>query len=93
MPNEGKAFHYNSWPESTTAAQVVQYATGEFSNRLILLLGAERTQDTEQMALHCKALRQVVTRIDQFRRLRVRQWRVQPESSPKSTSDPEHSRK
>lgn len=91
MPNERVAFHHNSWPESTTAAQVVQFATGEFSNRLILLLAAERVQDTEQMLINIQALRSVVTRLDQFRRMRVRQWRVQPESSQKTTSPPKDS--
>jgi hypothetical protein len=92
MPNEGAAFHHSTWPEATTPGDVERYATGEFSNRLILLLAAERTQDTEQMLVHIKALRSVVTRLDQFRRMRVRQWRVQPELSPKSTCGPEHSK-
>jgi len=89
----GAAFHENTWPEATTPGEVAHFATGGFSNALILFLAAERSQDTEQMHLHCKAMRQVVTRIDQFRRMRVRQWRVQQASSPKSTSPPAASEK
>jgi hypothetical protein len=89
----GAAFHLNTWPDATTPGEVAHYATGGFSNALILFLAAERAQDTEQMHLHCKAMRQVVTRIDQFRRMRVRQWRVQQGSSPKNTSPPAASEK
>jgi hypothetical protein len=83
----GSAHHNAPWPDSTTTAQVMTYATGEFSNAIILLAAAERSGDIEAMGLHCKKLRHIVTRIDAFRRLRVRQWRVQPASSQKTTSD------
>jgi hypothetical protein len=56
-----------------------------------LLIAAERVQDTEQMLIHIKALRSAVTRLDQFRRMRVRQWRVQPELSQRTTSPPKDS--
>lgn len=82
----GAAFHHTTWPDTTTPGEVAHYATGEFSNSLILFLGAERSQDIEAMTVQCKRMRQVATRIDQFRRMRVRQWRAQPGFSPKSSS-------
>jgi len=85
---EGTPHRAQSWPETTTLSEVMVYATGQFSNKLILLAAAEREQDTYAMHLACRELRKVVTRIDQFRRLRVRQWRVQPASSQKITSHP-----
>jgi len=85
---EGTPHHNAPWPDSTTTAQVMTYATGAFSDAIILLAAAERSGDIEAMGLHCRKLRHIVTRIDAFRRLRVRQWRVQPESSPKSTTPP-----
>lgn len=84
---EGSAHHNAPWPDTTTTAQVMTYATGEFSNAIILLAAAERAGDIEAMGLHCKKLRHICTRIDAFRRLRVRQWRVRPELSQRSTSD------
>jgi hypothetical protein len=81
----------NSWPESTTCKQVMEYASGSLANALVIFLAAERSQDLEQMTIQCKNIRGIATRIDQFRRMRVRQWRVQPESSPKSSSTPSDS--
>lgn len=84
----GSAHHNTAWPDSTSTAQVMSYATGEFSNALILFAAAERSGDTQAMTIHCKKMRHVVTRIDAFRRLRTRQWQVQPASSPKSSCTP-----
>lgn len=85
---EGSAHHNTAWPDSTSTAQVMTYATGEFSNALILFVAAERAGDTEAMTIHCRKMRHVVTRIDAFRRLRARQWQVLRESSPKSSCTP-----
>jgi hypothetical protein len=87
----GTAFHVNTWPESTTCKQVMEYASGALANSLVIFLAAERSQDMEQMTVQCKTIRGIATRIDQFRRMRVRQWRVQPESSQKTTSNPSDS--
>jgi hypothetical protein len=87
----GSASHCPTWPEETTTGDVMHYATREVSNALILFLAAERAKDTEQMTLHAKAIRNVATRIDQFRRMRVRQWQAQRELSPKSTFNPAES--
>jgi hypothetical protein len=87
----GSAHHTPTWPETTTLDDVVIYATRAMSDALILFVAAERAKDTEQMTIHCKSIRNVATRIDQFRRQRVRQWQAQRELSPRNTSAPTQS--
>ncbi len=84
----GTASRMATWPEQTSVNEVMTYATRAVSDALILFLAAERAHDTEQMTIHCKSIRNVATRIDQFRRQRVRQWQAQRELSPKTTTDP-----
>lgn len=89
----GSAHHTQTWPEATTTGDVMCYATREVSNALILFLAAERAHDTEQMTIHSRSIRNVATRIDQFRRMRVRQWQAQPESYQTNSSHPAVSEK
>jgi len=83
---KGTAHHITTWPEKTTQADIAAYASEEFSHALLQFLAAETIQDIESMNVQSKTMRTVATRIDQFRRMRVRQWRVQRASVPKSTS-------
>jgi hypothetical protein len=84
----GSAHHNPTWPETTTLDEVMLYATRAVSDALILFVAAERAHDTEQMTIHCKSLRNIATRVDQFRRMRVRQWQAQPVSYPTNCLHP-----
>jgi len=62
------------WPVGTTVNEVIAWAAQRAPEYLLLFEAAYRKRDLVQMEGNMKLLRGVVTRVDAFRRMRVREW-------------------
>ncbi len=77
----GGPHHHQTWPEETTAEEVVGWAAKQLFPGLGMFVAGARERDAEKMRLGVKALRAVVTRMEQFARQEWIRWRVQQGSS------------
>lgn len=69
------------WAPDTTVAEVISFAVHRIELFLLLYAKAYRDKNDRHMLENVKLLRNVVSRLDQFRRMKVRQWaREQSES-------------
>jgi hypothetical protein len=85
MPRgNGGGHHLQTWPIETRAEEVLSWASKQLPDALVLFAAAMQASDPEQALVHVKRLRNVVTRMDQFRRMKVRQWSARQTSSAKS---------
>lgn len=66
--------HVERWPAGTTGRNVIAWATDRLTDGLTLFFAGYEDHDDARMMEHIKSLRAVVTRIDQFRRTKVREW-------------------
>lgn len=85
MPRgKGGPFHNYTWPEETRTAEVVAWAVRQTGDVIVLFAAAMQDQDAHAALLHLKRMRNVVTRMDQFRRMKVRKWLARQTSSAKN---------
>jgi hypothetical protein len=63
-----------TWPPSTSTGQVARWSTEQFSAELLMYLQGCETHDNDAMLAAAKKMRGVVTSLDQFRRMKQRQW-------------------
>jgi hypothetical protein len=82
-PDESHEVPYPTWPASTTVGEVAQYACESLGPLILCFVAAARRKDSTEMAVHLKALRHVITRMDQFRRMKEKQWADALASNPK----------
>lgn len=75
------------WAPDTTLAEVVSFAVHRIELFLLLYAKAYRDKNDRHMIENIKLLRNVVSRLDQFRRMKVRQWaREQSQTQPEGES-------
>lgn len=77
----GGPHHKATWPEGTTAGEVVGWAWKQFDALVTQYLAAAEAQDWELIRLHLQSLRHVVTRLEAFWRQEKRRWQVLQGSS------------
>jgi len=65
-----------TWPPQTTAADVLKWASGRLADFMVLFVYAAAKQDAQHMVEDIRLMRGVVTRLDQFRRMKERQWKA-----------------
>jgi hypothetical protein len=63
-----------TWPPSTSIGQVARWSTEQFSAELIGYLHACEKRDDDAMLAAAKKMRAITTSLDQFRRMKQRQW-------------------
>jgi hypothetical protein len=73
-----------TWAEDADIKDVARYASYEFPQFLILFCGAERRKSDAEMAEHVQAMRHIVTRIDQYRRMKAKQWKAKEKTANES---------
>lgn len=64
----------HSWPAGVSLAEVVRWSASEAEQALILFVAATQRKHAGDMAAQLRALRHIVTRLEQFRRMKERQW-------------------
>lgn len=69
------------WPLDTTDAEIVHFASEKFPKFLLLFISALRKRNNRQMIEDIKLMRAVVTKLDQFRRMKVHLWQNSTESN------------
>ncbi len=62
------------WPEDTRLGEVLEFASERSATFMLLFAAAARNKDNERMIEAVKAMRGVVTRVDQYRRMKARTW-------------------
>lgn len=72
--NDPSADTAATWPADTTVAEVARWASEQMPPMLICFVAASRRKSGPEMATHIKAMRHVITRMDQFRRMKEKQW-------------------
>lgn len=73
MP-ESRGKFAEPWPPLTTCHEVMLFAAQRVPEFLLLFDAAYRKRDNAHMIENIKLLRGVVTRLDAFRRMKVREW-------------------
>lgn len=71
------------WPETASVDEVVHFASEKFPIFLLLFVAGEREHNDEHMIEDIRLMRGVVTKLDQFRRMKVRQWKQAAQTKPK----------
>jgi hypothetical protein len=71
------------WCSDTSIAEVVHYASKELSLELLIFAAATRRKNNGEMLGTISALRHVITRMDQYRRMKVKQWNAAASATPK----------
>lgn len=74
------------WPESATVADVISFASARVPEFLLLFADAMRRRDREHAVEDIRLLRGVVSKLDQFRRMKVREWN-KPIAQPKEREE------
>jgi hypothetical protein len=64
----------STWPPETTILDVMYFASRSLLQSQLLFVSATERRSTDDMLSQLKAMRAVVTRLDQFRRMKMRQW-------------------
>ena len=77
MPDDEKPVP-ETWPESITIDDVTDFACDQFVKMLACFRANEGQRSSSGMEDNIKGLRNIATRLDQFRRMRVRQWNATP---------------
>jgi hypothetical protein len=72
-----------TWPRDTTVAEVAKYACEAVGPLILCFVAAARKKDARDMAVQLKALRHVITRMDQFRRMKEKQWAARDAANSK----------
>jgi len=62
------------WPPCTTEGEVIQFIARRYPEFMLGFSTAYRERHNLHMIENVKLLRGLVTRLDQFRRMKVRQW-------------------
>lgn len=73
----------HSWPAGVSLAEVIRWSSSECEQALILFVGATQRKHAGDMAAQLRALRHIVTRLEQFRRMKEKQWADAQASNPK----------
>src|ERR1700730_2935882 len=62
------------WHPETGVGEVVQYYCDHAGTLVLCFAASARRKNAAEMAVHLRALRRIVTRMEQFRRMKERQW-------------------
>lgn len=62
------------WTADVSIAEVIRYASYYFPVQLLSLAAAVRRKDNGGMVLQIAAMRHIITRMDCYRRMKVKQW-------------------
>jgi len=76
------------WTADTSIAEVIRYASYYFPVELLSFTAAERRKDNGGMILQIAAMRHIITRMDQYRRMKVKQWNAADAAPQKQESSP-----
>jgi hypothetical protein len=76
------------WTADVSIAEVVRYASYNMPVELLRFAAAERKKDNGGMVLQIAAMRHIITRMDQYRRMKVKQWNAADAATPKQESSP-----
>ena len=77
------------WMPGTTVAEVAKWGSVVFPVFLLSFVRAERDQNAQGMTDNIRLMRGVVTKLDQFRRVKVREWEKATESNRNTESVPQ----
>jgi len=72
------------WPDDVSTTQVIEWCAKTFVEQLLLFAGEARCRDVPAMTRAVSSIRSVVTKLDQYRRMKEREW--QGKQSAKSTT-------
>lgn len=71
------------WCSDTSIAEVIRYASYEFPVELLRFAASERKKNNGEMVERIAAMRHIITRMDQYRRMKVKQWNAAASATPK----------